>query len=227
MPPKKQAPRRRSNNVARQITARLRRAHLTGPPTWYKTHNRHLSPPEIPNSPPYFVKVRIILSTIIGDVVTITPIQITESYTVLFSHVSVQRIDAWAPSGDYTISCTPYRQIGNDITTDRTFFGTGVSGSLRSYVTVSISPKDVIAQFVGADSKPIVAFQVFDETGASVESSITVDLWCTFTSLTPQISKRANFIRLTADSASQVSASKSSDSFMKLSLDDYKPLELP
>lgn len=192
-------PRRKTKltqSVDKIVKRKLHDARLTSPPTWYKTNNRIRSPPEIPNSPPYFLKIRVLgVSTVLAPL-RITPFSIADNFTQLFTHLSVHRIDAWAQTGDITLAVAPYRQIGNTISIDRQFYGTGTSNSIRPYVTIQISQKDVVAQQLTSTSQPIVDLAAYNSLGAVLIGNFVVDLWCTFTNQSLQIEGLHNFKNL-------------------------------
>lgn len=209
MPPKKQPSgnRPRGNNfhrsVARVVRQKLHQARLTASPTWYKSPGQYKAPPEIPNSPPYFVKIRTITSNAGTDPNNITAYDIATQYTTLFTHLTVTRIDAWGPSSDATIRIEPTRQIGNTITADRGFYGTGVTGECRPYVSIMISPKDAITFSLSDNSTPITTFIAYDPKGATLETDFVIDFHCTFTNTSDQIAGLStNFRRLTFDGPS-------------------------
>jgi len=175
--------------ISRQISARLHRARLTAAPTWYKSPGRPKAPPEIPNAPPYFQKIRLLgVSTVLASL-KVTPYTIADQYITLFSHMSCHRIDAWAQTADVTLAVLPYRQIGSTIVADRPFYGTGTAGSHRPYVSVMISPKDVVAQALVTTSQPIAEFQVYDTLGNALIGNFVIDFHVTFTTYSRQIER--------------------------------------
>lgn len=185
-------PSRKSSNVSRIVRSKLHQARLTGPPTWYKSPGRPHPPPEIPNSPPYFLKIRVLgVSTLVAPL-RITPFSIANNFTTLFSHLSVHRIDAWAQTGDITLAVLPYRQIQSSIDPDRQFYGTGTANSIRPFVSVQISQKDVVSQPLLSTSRPIVDLQTYTSLGTTVVGNFVVDLWCTFTNQSLQIEGLSN-----------------------------------
>lgn len=198
MPPKRQ-----NNNhkqaLSKLVRKKLHNARLTGPPTWYKTSGRHRLPQEIPNSPPYFIKIRVLSDVTATSPLSITPYLIGTLYTTLFTHLSVNRIDAWAQTGDVTVALLPYRQIGSEIAADRQFYGTGTSGASRPYVSVSLAQKDVVAQTITTTSKPICDVKVYDAAGNQIAGTAIVDLWCCFTTASSQLELTRSLIKLSLE----------------------------
>lgn len=215
--------RKTHTSLNQHIRRKLHQARLTGAPTWYKSPGRPKPPPEIPNAPPYFQKIRVLGSVTAEEPnLSISPFTIGDKYITLFTHLSVHRIDVWATTSDDTVAVSPYRQIGAEIIADRIFYGTGTANSIRPYVSVMLAQKDVITQQILNTASPIVDIKVFTSAGVAAESNCIVDLHCTFTSPSQQIELTLRVIRLKAKAKSKDAGeaeSTPSSSFSNLSLE--------
>lgn len=169
-----------SRKFRRYVHGALHSARLLSAPSWYESPGRYKPPPEIPNAPQYFVKQRVILTT---SALSATPTFVTYSnlatyFTTAFSSMFVSRIDAWGPSTDGTLALT----VGVNTEASgfrRTFFGTGISGQRRPYVSVMISKKDQ-STFPSGSGQAIVEIQFFDSAGDLSAGNCIVDFHNTY-----------------------------------------------
>lgn len=171
--------------IERLINRRIRSLRLGSPSGWYKCPGRYKDPPEVPNTPPYFIKQRLLLKAPATGSVDLTPFKLNETYTTVFGLLSVSRWDVWGPCSDHTIRVIPYvigrsNATGDVVSTEgNTYYGTGVSGAKRPYVSIMQSPRDTVPCSISV-AQPILSVAVYDSSGAGVEANVIVDAHVTY-----------------------------------------------
>lgn len=176
-----------SADLDRQISAKLRAAHITGPATWYKNPGFR-NPADLINAPPYALKQRFQGTSDVATPLTLHPLDLAaDTLTAGFDTVQVTRIDVWGPTGDSTIVCGYSQPIrGETNTTRRIFVGTGTEGAQRPYVSASISPT-VAYNFKNTDRFGILTVLLYGPNGARHAGDCLVDVWTTWTSSPSQL----------------------------------------
>lgn len=180
-----------TKNVESVISRRLRAARLTAPPAWYASPGRYKDPPELPNTPPYFIKLRLFGTTVPLTTVSLTAVGLSTTLNQNFGIVVVSRIDVWGTASDNTVCLqvnlpTPTGTVANN----STFFGTGVLGARRPYVSVMISPKDA-EEYATGNASAIAVATAYDTKGNRTTLDLMFDVHCTFFASSLTLDKRA------------------------------------
>lgn len=183
-----------SNKVVEDlITRRLRNARLTAIPVWYKSPGQYRDPPEIQNAPNYFLKQRVVSTVTPEQSASFTPSDLANAFANLFLHLVITRVDVWGPSGDGILEVTYWLPSETGVVQRaKTFYGTGVTGSKRPYVSAMIATKDA-SRYAVADRSDIVEIKLYDTKGADISGDIIADFYVTYYSSSFQFDNSATF----------------------------------
>lgn len=174
--------------VEKAVMNRIRAMRITSPPSWYKSPGKYRDIPEIPNTPAFQLKQRVIGAATSQVPFTVSAADLSDHFVAAFNTLSINRIDVWGETNDGSIEVTCSFYVGSGTAThERTFIGTGTLGSKRPYVSAMIS--NAVTQIYNITRRdPIISCQYYNTTGEKVGTNMVADLYVTYTNTNSQLS---------------------------------------
>lgn len=195
------------SNVARVVSAQLRRMHLNAAPTWHLVPHRNPNqdPPAYTQDAIYTRKVRVIAVVAAGSFNIYPSIIIASAglSSSAFETLTVTRIKAYGTASVENNGLRLLTRLMTLVTTpdgdpqtlpDREFLDWGTQGSRRPFIDVEISPKDqgFIDATAVAGTAAVCTVQVLNQSGLGVAGNVIVDFFCQFRNSAELAHRRIN-----------------------------------